>query len=85
MSETFLEIIIYFNRSINMLLKGLLWIKKRKILKTKKNDLLNTFFFNISFIRVFNFNLNTLTMKLKRLKMYSLDKRFFLISFQLKL
>ena len=60
-------------------------MRKKNALKTKKNDLSSIFFFNISFIKTFNFNLNTLTIKLKHLKICSLDKRFFLISFQLKL
>ena len=85
MLETLSEIVTCFNRLINMFLRDLLWIRKRNILKAKKNDLSNSFFFNISFIRIFNFNLNTLTIKLKRLKIYLFDKRFFLISFQLKL
>ena len=55
------------------------------MLRARENDLLNFFFFNILFIKAFNFNLNTLVIKLKRLKIYLFDKRFFLISFQLKL
>ena len=51
----------------------------------KENNLLNIFFFRTSFIKVFNFNLNILTIMLKRLKICSLDKRFFLIFFSIKI
>ena len=60
-------------------------MKIRNVLKTKRNDLSNNLFFKISFIKTFNFNLNTLTIKSEHLKIYLFDKRFFLISFQLRL
>ena len=47
--------------------------------------LLNIFSFRISFIKVFSFNLNTLTIRLERSINFSLDRRFFSIFFYFKL
>ena len=62
MLKAFSKIIIYINYSINVLLKNLFIINK--YIKKMKKSLLNIFFFKILFIKTFNFNLNTLIIKL---------------------
>ena len=55
------------------------------LLKEMRESLLNTFFFKISFIKVFNFNLNTLIIKSDRLIINSLNNKLMmtLIHFEL--
>ena len=49
------------------------------LLKEMRESLLNTFFFKISFIKVFNFNLNTLIIKSDRLIINSLNNKLMMI------
>ena len=55
------------------------------LLKEMKESLLNIFFFKISFIKIFNFNLNTFIIKLNRSIINSLNNRLMtiLIHFEL--
>ena len=50
-----------------------------------KKSLLNIFFFKILFIKNFNFDLNTLTIKLNRLIINLLNKKLMIISIYFKL
>ena len=49
------------------------------LLKKIRESLSSTFFFKISFIRVFNFNLNTFIIKLNRLIINSLNNKLIMI------
>ena len=50
-----------------------------------KKSLLNIFFFKISFIKIFNFNLNTRVIKLNRLIINSSKLTIILIHFKLQI
>ena len=82
MLKAFLKIMIYINHLINVLLKDLLWIN---LLREMKGNLLNIFFFKISFIRVFSFNLNTFVIKLNRLIINSSNNKLTMILIHFKL
>ena len=49
------------------------------LLKKVKESLLNIFFFKISFIKIFNFNLNILIIKSNRLIINSLNNKLIMI------
>ena len=77
MLKAFLNIIIYINYLINVLLENLL--------KKIKESLLSIFFFKISFIKKFNFNLNTRIINLNRSIINSSNKRLKMILIHFKL
>ena len=64
MLKVFLKIITCINYLINVFLKNLL---RMSLLKEMKENLSNIFFFKISFMRIFSFNLNILIIKSNRL------------------
>ena len=49
------------------------------LLKEMRENLLNIFFFKISFMKVFNFNLNILIIKLNRSIINSLNNKLIMI------
>ena len=55
------------------------------LLRKMKKSLLNIFFFKISFIKAFNFNLNTFIIKLNRLIINSLNNKLTIILIYFKL
>ena len=55
------------------------------LLKKMKENLLNILFFKISFIKVFNFNLNIRVIKLNRLIINSLNRKLIIILIFFKL
>ena len=55
------------------------------LLRKKKKSLSNIFFFKISFIKAFNFNLNTFVIKLNRSIINLSNNKLMIISFHFKL
>ena len=55
------------------------------LLKEMRENLLNIFFFKISFMKVFNFNLNILIIKLNRSIINSLNNKLIIILIYFKL
>ena len=67
---------IYINYLINVLLKDLLWIN---LLKEMRESLLSIFFFKISFMKIFNFNLNIFIIKSNRSIINSSNNKLIMI------
>ena len=55
------------------------------LLKNVRENLLNIFFFKISFIKIFNFNLNIFVIKLNRSIINSLNNKLIMISIHFEL
>ena len=82
MLKAFSKIVIYINHLINVLSENLLWVN---LLKKMKKNLLNIFFFKISFIKTFNFNLNIFIIKSNRSIINSLNNKLIMILIYFKL